>query len=69
MARPPRAARGASAFRALVLAALLCAAGVAAKPRVRVGSDLEGVPDSEEDDAWREWGKRSEPPKIAGACA
>jgi hypothetical protein len=55
-----------AAARVLLLAALLCAAGVAAKPRVRVGSDLDGVPDSEEDDAWREWGKRTEPRKIEG---
>ena len=61
------AARSAPAARVLVLAALLCAACVAAKPRVRVGSDLDGVPDSEEDDAWRDWGKRSEPRKIEGA--
>ena len=60
-----RSAKGAAA-RALLLAALLCVAGVAAKPRVRVGSDLDGVPDSEEDDAWRDWGKRSEPRKIEG---
>jgi hypothetical protein len=60
------AARSAPAARLLVLAALLCVAGVAAKPRVRVGSDLDGVPDSEEDDAWREWGKRTEPRKIEG---
>ena len=61
-----RRSRGTPA-RLLVLAALLSAACVAAKPRVRVGSDLDGVPDSEEDDAWREWGKRREPKKIEGA--
>lgn len=49
--------------------ALLCATRAAAKPRVRLGSNLDDVPDSEEDDAWREWGKRSEPKKIEGACA
>ena len=60
----------APAPRLLVLAALLlllCAPGVAAKPRTRVGGDLDGVPDSEEDDAWREWGKCAEPKKIEGA--
>ena len=62
MARACRA----PAVRLLALAALLCAAGVAAKPRVRVGSDLDGVTDSEEDDAWRKWGKRREPKKIEG---
>ena len=46
---------------------LLCAPGAAAKPRTRVGGDLDSVQDSEEDDAWREWGKRAEPKKIEGA--
>ena len=61
-------ARAAPARSLLVLAALLllCAPGVAAKPRTRVGGDLDAVPDSEEDDAWREWGKRPEPKKIEG---
>ena len=59
-------ARSKPAALLLLLAALLCVAQVAAKPRVRVGSDLDGVPDSEEDDAWREWGKRREPKKIEG---
>ena len=60
-------ARRAPAARLLLVAALLCAAAcVAAKPRVRVGNDLDGVSDSEEDDAWRVWGKRREPKKIEG---
>ena len=72
MARPSRRrAPGASAaLCACAVAALLCAACVAAKPRVRVG-DVADVPDSEETDEWREWGKRREPKKIesASVCA
>ena len=59
-------ARSLSVLAALLLLPLLCASGAAAKPRTRVGGDLDGVPDSEEDDSWREWGKRAEPKKIEG---
>ena len=64
------AAHRAPARRLVVLVAALllwCAPGVVAKPRTRVGGDLDSVPDSEEDDSWREWGKRAEPKKIEGA--
>ena len=47
-----------------LLAALLLAA--AAKPRVRIGADLDDVVDSEETDEWRAWGKRKEAKKIEG---
>ena len=68
VARDGCTARAAPARSLLVLAALLLlrAPGVDAKPRTRVGGDLDAVPDSEEDDAWREWGKRPEPKKIEG---
>jgi hypothetical protein len=55
-----------SLFCAVALATLLCAA---AKPRVRVGDDLEDVVDDEESEEWREWGKRNMPKKIERAHA
>jgi hypothetical protein len=53
----------------VLLVALLCAPRVAAKPRIRVGDDLDDVADDEEPEEWREWGKHKEPKKIQGACA
>jgi hypothetical protein len=68
MTSAPRRLCSARAALCVLVVALLCAPRASAKPRIRVGNDLDDVADDEESEEWKEWGKRKMPKKIEGAC-